>query len=83
MLITSPVAFIWVPSTFEASANFVEGEAGDLGDHIVKGRLEAGRDMAKVDLLKVQTDRNLCADPCDGIAGSLRGGVRMSATHVG
>jgi hypothetical protein len=40
--ITSPTDFIWVPSS-EGAGELLEGEARDLHDHVVDGRLEGRR----------------------------------------
>ena len=46
MAMASPTDCIWVPSTPVVPGELLEGPARDLGDHVVDGRLEAGRRLA-------------------------------------
>ena len=64
---------------------FLEGKAGDLGDDIVDGRLEAGGGHAGdvvVQLVQRIADGQFCGDFGDRKAGGL-GGQRGRARHAG
>ena len=51
----------------------VEGEAGELGDHVVKTGLKCRVGVGDLDLLQRHADGDLCRDARDGIAGCLGG----------
>ena len=51
----------------------VEGKAGHLGDHVVQGRLKAGRGIGQGDLLQGKAHADLGGDSGNGIAGGLGG----------
>ena len=71
------------------AGEFLEGEARDLGDDVVDGRLERGRRRAAgdvvVDLVQRVADRELGCDLGDRKAGRLRGqrrGARHARVHL-
>ena len=53
-------------------AELVEREAGDLGNHIVESRFEAGRRIGDADLVERKAHGDLGADAGDRIAAGLR-----------
>ena len=85
MAITSPTDCIRVPSRPSEPGQLLEGPAGDLGDHVVDGRLEAGRggpgDVVG-DLVEAVADGQAGGDLGDGEAGGL-GGQGRGARHPG
>ena len=80
MDITSPVAFIWVPSWRSAQTNLSKGHLGNFTTHVVQRRLEAGVGVAGhgVDGSRpgVQPMAILVGHLGDGIAGRLGGQCR-------
>src|SRR5690606_25809475 len=71
------------------AGEFFEGEARDLGDDVVDGRLEGGGGGAAGDvvlqLVQRVADRELGRDPGDREAGGLggeRGGARDARVHL-
>ena len=50
---------------------FVKGEPGDLGDHIVQGRFKGSGGVGNRNLVQMHTHGNLGADPGNGIAAGL------------
>ena len=87
--ITSPTDFIDVVSVVLGAGEFLEGEARDLGDDVVDGRLERGRRRAAGDvvgdLVERVADRELGGDLGDRKAGRLRGqrgGARHARVHL-
>ena len=61
------------------SVQLIEGEAGDLGDHVIQRRLEAGGGIRQLDFVQPQAHGHLGADPGDGIARGLAGKRRRTA----
>ena len=84
MAITSPTHFICVPSTGSAPGNFSNCQRGNLDDHVIDGRLEAGRRLARdvvLDFVQAIADGELRGDLRDGESGGLRG-QRGAARHA-
>ena len=89
--ITSPVAFICVPSVRSPNGNLSNGQRGIFTTHVVERRLEGGgrllRDGVR-DLVERLADGDLGGDARDRIAGGLageRGGAgdaRVDFDHV-
>ena len=52
---------------------FVKGEAGHFGDHVVQRRLKAGGGVGQGNFLQEHTHRDLGRHPGDGIAAGLGG----------
>ena len=76
MAITSPVAFIWLPSDPVGARELVEREARQLDDDVVERGLEGGDGRAGHDvrdLGQAPPDRDLGRDPGDRVARRLRG----------
>ena len=85
MAITSPTDFICVVRRLVGLREFLEGEARNLGDHIVDGRLERGRRRAAGDFVLQFVQRvahgQLGRDFGDRETGGL-GGQRRGARHA-
>ena len=60
----------------------VKGEPGHFGDHIVQGRLKAGRGVGQPDLVQGHAHGDFGGDPGDGVAGGL-GGQGRGPGHPG
>ena len=58
---------------------FVKGEPGDLGDHIVQSRLKGSGGVGNRNLVQMHTHGNLGADPGNGIAAGLGSQSRGTA----
>ncbi len=74
MAITSPVDFIWVPSTLSHGSELVEGPARYLDDDVVQGRLEGGEGLAGYPvgyLVQGLADGDLGRHPGNGVTGGL------------
>ncbi len=81
MAMASPTDFICVVSVGSALGEFLERPAGDLGDDVVDGRLEAGGGLAGDvvgDFVERVADGELGGDLGDGEAGRLAGAGRWS-----
>ena len=66
MAITSPVAFIWVPSRGRPSENLSKGQRGNLDDHIIEGGFKAGEGLSGhrvEDLVQAIADRRSWPPP--------------------
>ena len=50
---------------------FVEGETGHLGDHIVKGRFEGGAGIGKADFIQGHADTDFRGYPGDGVSAGF------------
>ena len=86
MAMASPTDFICVPRVASAPGNFSKAKRGILVDHVVDGRLEAGRRLAGDvvgDLVERVADGQLGGDLGDGEAGGLGGQRRASARRAG
>ena len=86
---TSPTDFIEVVSVEIGAGEFLEGEARDLGDHIVDGRLEGGGRRALRDVVVQLVERIADGEPGgdlgDREARRLRGqrrGARHARVHL-
>ncbi len=85
MAMTSPVAFIWVPSVRLAVDELVKGPLGNLHHHVVQRRLKAGAGLAGdgvFDLVQGVAQGDLGGHLGDGVAGGL-GGQGGGAGHPG
>ena len=85
----SPTDFIEVVSTGEAPGNFSKAKRGNLGDHVIDGRLEAGGRGAAGDVVgdfvERVADRQLGGDLGDRKAGRFRrqrGRARHARVHL-
>ena len=84
--IASPTDFICGPRTSLGLRELLEGEARDLGDDVVDGRLEAGRRLARdvvPDLVERVADGELGGDLGDREAGRLATPAPSCATRAG
>ena len=55
------------------AGELVEGDPGNFGDHIVDGRLKAGRGVGQLNFIQRQAHRHLGGNPGNGEAGGLTG----------
>ena len=61
---------------------FIKGETGNLGDHIVQGRLKAGRGVDELDFIQAHAHGDFGGNPGNGVAGGL-GGQGRGAGNAG
>ena len=83
---TSPVAFICVPSVRSGVAEFIERPFREFDDDVVERRLEAGAGLAGdvvFDLVERVAERDLRRDLGDRVAGRLARRAPRNATRAG